>query len=103
MKRNDKILMWMGIVALTLFMMLGWYDFTHAHGVHLSDVQNDFCPMVAGPNWHQGIGAVLATQCEGQPMTWWLMSKKGDFTHVGVHVEQLTLQQMEGILGYEYH
>jgi hypothetical protein len=91
------VLIWLLLLCSILLFSILPVD---AHEVHLSDVQNKFCPMVRGPNWHSGIGSVIATQCEGQPIHWYLLDKKTTTTHSGVHVKQLTLQEMEDILEY---
>ena len=89
----DKLLTIAIVVAMViLFIAAISIGKATAHETHLADMVGKFCPVVASCTV-QGIGMVIATDCEGNdgyPDTFWRIHKHYDLKHVALHVEPLT-------------
>jgi hypothetical protein len=85
------------ISLIILIVILAYCSPVDAHEVHLSEIQNELCPMSAGPSWIEGIGFVFQTTCADSKKVWWLMYKSVDIQHTrgqgNVHAKPITQEQ----------
>lgn len=81
------------IVALVIMIIAAFSISAHAHELHFTEWSDTRDPIVAS-GWVHDVGFVLATDADadGVPDHFWLICKRGDLTHVGLHVEPLTYE-----------
>lgn len=88
------ILAWILIIIVAVIFASGR---AHAHGLHLSDMQNQFGPIIMGPSWVDDVGAIVCTEGDFE-VKCFRMYKSSDLSHSQVHVAPLTKQQAKRLI-----